>query len=420
MKSFLFSGPYATTRREQPSANLTPARPVGGTGGTAECACRAAGRWCKTCRRACRDRKGAAVCFDFSFLVGNGIVVSYYININVLLKHARLMQRPKALRCAKICTVQDSSGNGDTEETTIQNVQIELQCPICWHYLENPIMTQCNHIFCWSCVNRLLSGNINAVCPMCNKSLKIQENSENLCRSTLLRNIAMEVHVLEEVSNANNTLSVMEPKTFLKKFFDDFLILTKRASPNKEAIYDKCKRIFLTSYGGQNVFDIAISSSQTLREKASLICNKFVNFVQYVEQVHQKNKTMHGRWRFAVHRETAHELLVTGMITLFTQQQWLATDLTTKNKLILFKDEMDMPFELKAGDIVCMDFHKACIGKVLSSGQVDSLDGVKVKMYRVHFPSLLESDIHLCQRQELTFCFSGLQIPLDLTTVESL
>ena len=414
MKRCLFSGPYATTRRGQPSANLTPARPVGGTGGTAECACRAAGRWCKTCWRACRGRKAAAVCFDFSFLVGIGIVVGYYINMNVFLKHARMMQRQKALRCAKICIVQDSSGNGDIEKIIMENIQKELQCPICFEYLENPVITECKHIFCQSCINNQLWHTLNPTCPKCRRPLQIHEESEKLCRRTLLKKIAIEVNAVNEISHHND----LQGKPLLSHYFEELFKLQKKSNPNDQNMLDKCKQMFLTRCDDQDVFDKVILHTQNDNERIRFMFSNFLKFFEYVKHVHQKQQNFNNwRFDFAVNWSNSHRLRL-GKKVKFNRQDYFFVDDLTDNAYsgLLSIDSFDRPLALEKNDIVCMHSHRNCIGKVLSS-VVKSENGEDVEMYRVYFPSLITEPIHLCRRSDLTFCFPGLRIQLDSTEI---
>ena len=387
---------------------------MGGTGGTAECACRAAGRWCKTYWRACRGRKAAAVYFDFSFLVGIGIVVDYYININVLFNHARLMQRPKALRCAKICTVQDSAGNGDREKITIENIRTELQCPICFEYMENPVITECKHIFCQSCIDSQFWHTLNPTCPKCRRPLQIHEESEKLCRRTLLKKIAIEVNAVNEISNQND----LQGKALLSHSFEEVFKLYKNQNPDDQNMLEKCKQMFLTSCDDQDVFDKVILHTQNDNERIRFMFSKFLKFFEYVKQVHQKQQNFNNsRFIFAVHRLNSHRLQLTKNVKFNRQDFFFVKDLTDDAYSgLLSIDSFDRPFVLETNDIVCMHSHRNCIGKVLSS-VIKSENGEDVKMYRVYFPSVITEPIHLCRRSDLTFCVPGLRIQLDSTEI---
>lgn len=327
------------------------------------------------------------------------------------------MQRPKALRCAKICTVQDSAGNGDTEEIIIENIQKELQCPLCFEYLQTPIMTKCEHIFCQSCIDKQLRhdqiNNRNSVCAVCRNPLETYKNSEKLCRHILLQKIVTEV---------NQDLPEMKGKTLLIHYFQKLLTKMKETYPENRDILEKCKRIFSTSFNGQDVFDRVILHAEDDKERIDLMCSNFLKFFDYVKQVHQpheRDDVRYSRFDYAVDRSNSHMLLFLKQKLTFNDQDFFFVNdlIDNTTNIPMSEDSFDRPFKLRKNDIVCMHFHKAFIGKVLSSEIRKSEDGKDVEMYRVHFPSVITNSIHLCQRSNLTFCFPGLQIQLDSTEI---
>lgn len=56
-------------------------------------------------------------------------------------------------------------------EKNFEKLSLELKCPICLNYLNEPTITKCNHLFCLKCIEK--SFEITQLCPVCKMDTEI-------------------------------------------------------------------------------------------------------------------------------------------------------------------------------------------------------------------------------------------------------
>lgn len=70
----------------------------------------------------------------------------------------------------------------ESNNTTKNNI---LECLICLSSAEDPIVTQCGHIFCWGCIKNWIQTSNQMFCPICknginlDKVIPLYENTTN-------------------------------------------------------------------------------------------------------------------------------------------------------------------------------------------------------------------------------------------------
>ncbi|RUS89082.1 hypothetical protein EGW08_003145, partial [Elysia chlorotica] len=96
----------------------------------------------------------------------------------------------------------------------VRPVDQHLRCPICSHVLESPVLTQCGHTFCRTCLltwlaqsgvsaswpgppDRDLHDDHSGTCPECRSMVSVGELSQVIC----LRNLILSLEVTCENSD---------------------------------------------------------------------------------------------------------------------------------------------------------------------------------------------------------------------------
>ena len=74
-------------------------------------------------------------------------------------------------------SVQRKRKHKKTDDTKSNNEKVNsntINCPICYEDVKIPYVTNCNHNFCYSCVDKLISRSTNNewACPICRKICK--------------------------------------------------------------------------------------------------------------------------------------------------------------------------------------------------------------------------------------------------------
>lgn len=53
--------------------------------------------------------------------------------------------------------------------------KVKFECRICMEKSENPVATQCGHLFCKNCIDRWLTqNNAKLVCPVCKSGVSLE------------------------------------------------------------------------------------------------------------------------------------------------------------------------------------------------------------------------------------------------------
>jgi hypothetical protein len=94
-------------------------------------------------------------------------------------------------------------------------------CGVCSSVYRNPVLLDCTHIFCSSCISMLLKSNTNNNCPLCRKAI----NFKKLCLITneIKQESVKEQKKIVEITNLNTIFELIKKTTDDITFEDDSL-----------------------------------------------------------------------------------------------------------------------------------------------------------------------------------------------------
>ena len=76
----------------------------------------------------------------------------------------------------------------------------EVKCPMCLGYFNNPVILNCFHTFCSSCLDDLVSNDNKLSCPLCRTTIELDDRGvRGLKQNHYLANI------VEKLKSAQNT-----------------------------------------------------------------------------------------------------------------------------------------------------------------------------------------------------------------------
>ncbi|EGG23774.1 hypothetical protein DFA_05910 [Cavenderia fasciculata] len=64
-------------------------------------------------------------------------------------------------------TTSTTSNNNENDNNNNDEGSDMFECNICFDTVNEPIVTQCGHLFCWSCIFQWLQHNASQQCPVC-------------------------------------------------------------------------------------------------------------------------------------------------------------------------------------------------------------------------------------------------------------
>ena len=71
-------------------------------------------------------------------------------------------------------------------QQTISNIE-DFECPICYLLISRPTITSCKHLFCYSCINKILE--LEKKCPICRGNLEIFESKIDSILQKKIKNL---------------------------------------------------------------------------------------------------------------------------------------------------------------------------------------------------------------------------------------
>ncbi|XP_019910753.2 E3 ubiquitin-protein ligase RAD18 isoform X3 [Esox lucius] len=92
--------------------------------------------------------------------------------------------------------------------TCLKNVDTLLRCPICFEFLNIPMMTKCSHNFCSLCIRKFLSYKL--LCPVCNSITTEQDLRNNRILDDLITTFQI---ARQQMSKAHFDTPPISPKT---------------------------------------------------------------------------------------------------------------------------------------------------------------------------------------------------------------
>lgn len=112
-------------------------------------------------------------------------LASLFIWISIYDSHKDTMPNPEMREVSDVRSKKDNSLQNEGEEDVAEHSgQVrendrsgrEYMCDICYLHLEDPVLTQCGHLFCWKCIY-IWSQSIGGCksCPTCRNEMGIDE-----------------------------------------------------------------------------------------------------------------------------------------------------------------------------------------------------------------------------------------------------
>eukprot|EP00188_Purpureofilum_apyrenoidigerum_P003189 Plantae.Rhodophyta-Purpureofilum_apyrenoidigerum.ctg32680.p1 GENE.Plantae.Rhodophyta-Purpureofilum_apyrenoidigerum.ctg32680~~Plantae.Rhodophyta-Purpureofilum_apyrenoidigerum.ctg32680.p1 ORF type:complete len:297 (+),score=38.35 Plantae.Rhodophyta-Purpureofilum_apyrenoidigerum.ctg32680:42-932(+) len=108
-----------------------------------------------------------------------GVLLSVQVTVSALLYvHKRIAmaaskrQLPASRKSIfeKISTTEEEAEGADTEQESSDNSA--KICSLCLSRLKDPALTECGHVFCWSCVAEWLAS--EDLCPLCRQGIELR------------------------------------------------------------------------------------------------------------------------------------------------------------------------------------------------------------------------------------------------------
>eukprot|EP01132_Coremiostelium_polycephalum_P004526 gene4526-5642_t len=66
---------------------------------------------------------------------------------------------------------QQNNESSSSSSNSTNKVNSAFECNICFDDVSEPVVTQCGHLFCWSCIFQWLQHNSSQQCPVCKASV---------------------------------------------------------------------------------------------------------------------------------------------------------------------------------------------------------------------------------------------------------
>ncbi|KRW98953.1 hypothetical protein PPERSA_00780 [Pseudocohnilembus persalinus] len=71
---------------------------------------------------------------------------------------------------------QEDVSNQDDEQMSLKQKAEQFECHICFEIANEPVITPCGHMFCWSCIYTWLNSNQQFLsCPVCKNGIKQEQ-----------------------------------------------------------------------------------------------------------------------------------------------------------------------------------------------------------------------------------------------------
>lgn len=125
-------------------------------------------------------------------------------------EYIRNLDIPHELKASKIKTIENDIL---AKKTKLQNLKERISelntkmCPICMYDIENPIILECTHSYCMSCIVKWIGNNMN--CPECRSYINTQKmisitSNDNLEKSNVVPHMMSKTETLISIIK-NNT-----------------------------------------------------------------------------------------------------------------------------------------------------------------------------------------------------------------------